>query len=188
MAELFKGARPIEFGVGYRWRKNESNLRGSVMTKKLKGLRVDEVSSVDNGANPDAKILLMKRDDKTNFMVEVRRGRNALIKSVESIMQDDGGEDKKSLIEETFEQCDVWFEAEAIKLGIDISKNKEPTTVSREEQLATLKKFSFRSVAKYIVDEPKMGAAITEEEFTNSTALTLSVSRAKVVTRHSSAS
>ena len=26
MAELFKGARPIEFGIGYRWRKNESNL------------------------------------------------------------------------------------------------------------------------------------------------------------------
>ena len=26
MAELFKDARPIEFGIGYRWRKNESNL------------------------------------------------------------------------------------------------------------------------------------------------------------------
>jgi hypothetical protein len=26
MAELFKSARPIEFGIGYRWRKNESNL------------------------------------------------------------------------------------------------------------------------------------------------------------------
>ena len=26
MAELFHGARPIEFGIGYRWRKNESNL------------------------------------------------------------------------------------------------------------------------------------------------------------------
>ena len=26
MAELFKGARPIEFGIGYQWRKNESNL------------------------------------------------------------------------------------------------------------------------------------------------------------------
>ena len=26
MAELFNGARPIEFGIGYRWRKNESNL------------------------------------------------------------------------------------------------------------------------------------------------------------------
>ena len=26
MAELFQGARPIEFGIGYRWRKNESNL------------------------------------------------------------------------------------------------------------------------------------------------------------------
>ena len=26
MAELFKGARPIEFGIGYRWRKNELNL------------------------------------------------------------------------------------------------------------------------------------------------------------------
>jgi hypothetical protein len=26
MAELFQGAIPIEFGIGYRWRKNESNL------------------------------------------------------------------------------------------------------------------------------------------------------------------
>jgi hypothetical protein len=26
MAQLFQGARPIEFGIGYRWRKNESNL------------------------------------------------------------------------------------------------------------------------------------------------------------------
>ena len=40
------------------------------MTKKLKGLRVDEVSSVDNGANPDAKILLMKRDDKTAWFTK----------------------------------------------------------------------------------------------------------------------
>jgi hypothetical protein len=26
MAGLFQGANPIEFGIGYRWRKNESNL------------------------------------------------------------------------------------------------------------------------------------------------------------------
>jgi hypothetical protein len=26
MAALFQGANPIEFGIGYRWRKNESNL------------------------------------------------------------------------------------------------------------------------------------------------------------------
>jgi hypothetical protein len=26
MAELFQGANPIEFGIGYRWRKNDSNL------------------------------------------------------------------------------------------------------------------------------------------------------------------
>ena len=26
MAELFQSASPIEFGIGYRWRKNESNL------------------------------------------------------------------------------------------------------------------------------------------------------------------
>jgi len=26
MAELFRKATPIEFGIGYRWRKNESNL------------------------------------------------------------------------------------------------------------------------------------------------------------------
>jgi len=36
MADLFQGASPIEFGIGYRWRKNESNLilaeRGSSPT------------------------------------------------------------------------------------------------------------------------------------------------------------
>jgi hypothetical protein len=26
MAELFRSANPLEFGIGYRWRKNESNL------------------------------------------------------------------------------------------------------------------------------------------------------------------
>jgi len=26
MAELFQSANPIDFGIGYRWRKNESNL------------------------------------------------------------------------------------------------------------------------------------------------------------------
>src|SRR4029077_19421200 len=26
MTELFQGANPIDFGIGYRWRKNESNL------------------------------------------------------------------------------------------------------------------------------------------------------------------
>src|SRR5262249_17744077 len=26
MAEVFQGSSPIEFGIGYRWRKNESNL------------------------------------------------------------------------------------------------------------------------------------------------------------------
>ena len=26
MAELFRSASPLEFGIGYRWRKNESNL------------------------------------------------------------------------------------------------------------------------------------------------------------------
>jgi len=26
MVELFRSASPLEFGIGYRWRKNESNL------------------------------------------------------------------------------------------------------------------------------------------------------------------
>lgn len=38
MAELFQGASPIEFGIGYRWRKNESNLllaqKGSAPTSE----------------------------------------------------------------------------------------------------------------------------------------------------------
>ncbi len=39
IAEVFQGASPIEFGIGYRWRKNESNL-----TLRAKG--VDASQSV----------------------------------------------------------------------------------------------------------------------------------------------
>jgi hypothetical protein len=48
MAELFQSARPLEFGIGYRWRKNESNL---LLAQSGSQLNSDEVTA---RAQPDA--------------------------------------------------------------------------------------------------------------------------------------
>ena len=48
MAELFQRANPLEFGIGYRWRKNESNL---LLAQKGSALSSDELSAQ---AQPDA--------------------------------------------------------------------------------------------------------------------------------------
>jgi hypothetical protein len=37
MAELFQSASPLEFGIGYRWRKNESNLLVAQSGSQLNG-------------------------------------------------------------------------------------------------------------------------------------------------------
>ena len=48
MAELFQSASPLEFGIGYRWRKNESNL---LVAQSGSQLDNDEVTAQ---AQPDA--------------------------------------------------------------------------------------------------------------------------------------
>ena len=48
MAELFQRASPLDFGIGYRWRKNESNL---LLAEKGSSLDSDELSAQ---AQPDA--------------------------------------------------------------------------------------------------------------------------------------
>jgi len=48
MAELFQGASPLEFGIGYRWRKNESNL---LLAQRGSWLSGDELTAQ---AQPDA--------------------------------------------------------------------------------------------------------------------------------------
>jgi len=48
MAELFQSASPLEFGIGYRWRKNESNL---LLAQSGSQLNNEEVTAQ---AQPDA--------------------------------------------------------------------------------------------------------------------------------------
>jgi hypothetical protein len=48
MAELFQSAAPLEFGIGYRWRKNESNL---LLAQEGSSINGDEVTA---RAPPDA--------------------------------------------------------------------------------------------------------------------------------------
>ena len=52
MAELFQGANPIEFGIGYRWRKNESNL---VLAEKQSPPSSEEELSSQSQAEGSAK-------------------------------------------------------------------------------------------------------------------------------------
>jgi hypothetical protein len=51
MAELFQGARPIEFGIAYRWRKNESNL---LLAQKGLPPSSEEELTLHSGAEGDA--------------------------------------------------------------------------------------------------------------------------------------
>jgi hypothetical protein len=46
-AELFRRAEPINFGIGYRWRTNESNLLLSVKTANDGTAPVETTSSAD---------------------------------------------------------------------------------------------------------------------------------------------
>jgi hypothetical protein len=52
MAALFQGANPIEFGIGYRWRKNESNL---VLAEKQSPPSSEEELSSQSQAEASAK-------------------------------------------------------------------------------------------------------------------------------------
>jgi hypothetical protein len=52
MAALFQGADPIEFGIGYRWRKNESNL---VLAEKQSSPSSEEELSSQSQAEGSAK-------------------------------------------------------------------------------------------------------------------------------------
>jgi hypothetical protein len=52
MAALFQGANPIEFGIGYRWRKNESNL---VLAEKQSPPSSEEELSSQSQAEGSAK-------------------------------------------------------------------------------------------------------------------------------------
>jgi hypothetical protein len=50
MVTLFQGAKPIEFGIGYRWRRNESNL---VLARKVPSLISDEESTQHSDPKAD---------------------------------------------------------------------------------------------------------------------------------------
>ena len=60
------------------------------MATRLSKIRVDEVSSVDKGANAEAQIVIMKFDRDAALA--------ALRESIDSIFDDDAVEDKAKLI------------------------------------------------------------------------------------------
>ncbi len=51
-AELFRRAEPINFGIGYRWRTNDSNLLLAVKTPNDSSAPVETTSSADTPASP----------------------------------------------------------------------------------------------------------------------------------------
>jgi hypothetical protein len=67
MAELFQGARPIEFGIGYRWRKNESNL---LLAQKGLPPSSEEELTRHSGAEGDAAGTAIPSPKKTRKRVE----------------------------------------------------------------------------------------------------------------------
>ncbi len=67
MAELFQGANPIEFGIGYRWRKNESNL---VLAEKQSPPSSEEELSSQSQAEGSAKEAAARSPKKTRKRTE----------------------------------------------------------------------------------------------------------------------
>jgi hypothetical protein len=67
MAALFQGANPIEFGIGYRWRKNESNL---VLAEKQSPPSSEEELSPQSQAEGSAKETAAPSPKKTRKRTE----------------------------------------------------------------------------------------------------------------------
>jgi hypothetical protein len=67
MAALFQGASPIEFGIGYRWRKNESNL---VLAEKQSPPTSEEELSPQSQAEGSAKEAAAPSPKKTRKRTE----------------------------------------------------------------------------------------------------------------------
>jgi hypothetical protein len=67
MAELFQGASPIEFGIGYRWRKNESNL---ILAQKGPSPGSDEELTPRSQAEGNAARTAARSPKKTPKRVE----------------------------------------------------------------------------------------------------------------------
>ena len=66
MAELFQSASPLEFGIGYRWRKNESNL---LVAQSGSQLNSDEVTA-QTQPDTNAPVTTAPSPKKTRKRVE----------------------------------------------------------------------------------------------------------------------
>jgi len=66
MAELFQSASPLEFGIGYRWRKNESNL---LLAKNGSPLNSDELTA-QTQPDTNAPVTTAPSPKKTRKRVE----------------------------------------------------------------------------------------------------------------------
>jgi hypothetical protein len=95
--------------------------------RRLKNLKISEVSSVDRGAGETCTVVLSKRDDGTQAAIE--KGFNALHESIASIIDDDGLVDKSEALAMTMEQAHDYFQS----FGVDIGKADDDDIIEFEK-------------------------------------------------------
>lgn len=130
---------------------------------KLKNLLIDRVDLVDKGANPEARILLFKRDDSAGesggVAAESSKERNLLKSAWELIAKHLGFSDEKNSIGEYVVDIDVRPKIN----GADITKSDEGGDVKMPEQTANLDEL-LNGVDEKIREAVKAALAKRDEE------------------------
>jgi hypothetical protein len=93
--------------------------------RRLKNLKINEVSSVDHGAGEGVKVMLHKRDNPIE--ASISKGFDALHESVASILDDDGLVDKSEALAETMSQAHEYFQS----VG-EVSKADDADIIEKE--------------------------------------------------------
>src|SRR5690606_12512591 len=130
---------------------------------KLKNLLIDRVDLVDKGANPEARIVLFKRDDSAGesggVATESSKERNLLKSAWELIAKHLGFSDEKKSIGEYVVDIDVRPKIN----GADITKSDEGGDVKMPEQTANLDEL-LKGVDEKIREAVKAALAKRDEE------------------------
>lgn len=130
---------------------------------KLKNLLIDRVDLVDKGANPEARILLFKRDDSageySGVAAESSKERNLLKSAWELIAKHLGFSDEKKSVGEFVVDIDVRPEID----GAGITKSDEGGDVKMPEQTANLDEL-LNGVDEKIREAVKAALAKRDEE------------------------
>lgn len=155
----------------------------------LKDLKLEEVSLVDEGANPGAEIMLFKRHSKKSFLDKLKgkfekdaelfeevEGKqdafnamwdmfNSFQDSIHSILNDDEVEDKKSLVSESLGQFNEALSNALTKGGQHMPTKSKMQKAEDDELDATKKTEHEDEIAQMKADhEEEMAAMKTEHE------------------------